>query len=58
MQKIIGIVLILIGFVLVFIVKVGPEKETSLLFEYGIWPPLIGALLCLIPGLILYRSNN
>lgn len=57
MKKAIGIILIIIGFSLAVIMKIGPTKETGFLFEYGIWPLIIVAALCLIPGLILYRKR-
>lgn len=57
MKRAIGIILIIIGFSLAVIMKIGPAKETKFLFEYGIWPLIITALLCLIPGLTLYRKR-
>lgn len=57
MKRAIGIILIIIGFSLAVIMKIGPAKETKFLFVYGIWPLIITALLCLIPGLTLYRKR-
>lgn len=58
MKKALGILLIIIGFALAFIMKVGPAKETKILFEYGIWPLIIAALIFSISGLILYNKNK
>lgn len=58
MKKAIGIILILIGVTLVFIIKAGPAKETGFLFTYGDWPLMLAALACLIPGLIIYNKNR
>lgn len=58
MKKAVGIFLILIGVSLVFILKVGPSKETNFLFTYGDWPLIVGGLICLIPGLIIYNKNR
>lgn len=58
MKKLIGIILILIGFALVVIMKMGPAKETTFLFNYGIWPLIIGALVILVSGLLLYNKNK
>lgn len=58
MKKAIGVVLILIGFGLAVITKIGPAKETAWMFSYGIWPLLIAAALFLIPGLILYNKGR
>ncbi|WP_157859450.1 hypothetical protein [Chryseobacterium angstadtii] len=58
MKKTLGIILILIGFILVVILKMGPAKETNFLFLYGDWPLIGVALICLVPGLILYNKNR
>jgi len=58
MKKIIGIILILIGFLIVAILKIGPSKETNFLFTYGNWPLIGSALALLIPGLIVYNKNR
>lgn len=58
MKKLLGILLILIGFALVVIMKMGPAKETAFLFNYGIWPLIIGALVILVSGLALYNKNK
>ncbi|ULT25975.1 hypothetical protein KUH03_03080 [Sphingobacterium sp. E70] len=50
--------LILIGFALVVILKIGISKETAWMFEYGNWPLIILALALLVPGLILYNKNR
>ncbi len=57
MKKTIGTILILIGFAFAVVLKIGPSKETGFLFEYGIWPLIIAAILCIIPGFILYRKR-
>ncbi|MBB6332833.1 peptidoglycan/LPS O-acetylase OafA/YrhL [Chryseobacterium sediminis] len=58
MKKIVGIILIIIGFCLVVVVKIGPSRETSWLFKYGeLVPMLIGAAI-LIPGLVMYNKNR
>jgi hypothetical protein len=56
MKKILGIVLILIGFCLTVVVKIGPSKETSWMFAYGDIPPLLIAVVTIIPGIILYNK--
>lgn len=48
----------LIGFVWVCILKVGPATETSFLFTYGDWPLIVAALAFLIPGIIIYNKNK
>ncbi|GAA4181161.1 MULTISPECIES: hypothetical protein [Sphingobacterium] len=58
MKKALGIMLILIGFALVVILKIGISKETAWMFEYGNWPLIILALALLVPGLILYNKNR
>jgi hypothetical protein len=57
-KKIIGIILILIGFCLTVVVKIGPSKETSWLFRYGEVPPLLLAAALIIPGLVMYDRNR
>ncbi|MCP1300557.1 hypothetical protein NK356_15390 [Chryseobacterium sp. S0630] len=58
MKKILGIILIIIGFCLVVVIKIGPSRETSWLFKYGeLIPILLGAAI-LIPGLVLYNKNR
>lgn len=58
MKKTLGIILIIVGFCLALVIKIGPSKETGWLFSFGIWPPLIVAIVCLIPGYILYNKNR
>lgn len=58
MKKLTGIILILLGFALAFILKAGPAKETSWMYTYGDEPLIIAALVCLIPGLIIYNKNR
>lgn len=58
MKKALGIILIVIGSLLALILKMGPAKETSFLFKLGDWPLIVLALLCLIPGLIIYKKNS
>jgi uncharacterized integral membrane protein len=58
MKKLLGIILILIGFALVVILKMGPAKETGFLFDYGEWPLIAAALVVLISGLVLYNKNK
>lgn len=58
MKKIVGIILILIGFCLVVVIKIGPSRETSWLFKYGELAPMLTAAAILIPGLILYNKNR
>lgn len=58
MKRTIGVVLIFIGFALAVITKIGPSKETSWMFAYGIWPLLALASALLIPGFILYNKRR
>jgi len=58
MKKAIGIILIIIGVLLAFILKMGPAIETKFLFVFGVWPLIIGALIITISGLILYTKNK
>ncbi|UWX61780.1 hypothetical protein N0B40_05735 [Chryseobacterium oranimense] len=58
MKKVIGILFILIGALLAFIIKLGPAGETSWMFTYGIWPLIIVAAILLITGLSLYNRNR
>lgn len=56
LKKNLGIALILVGFALVFVLKIGPSNETLWMFTYGDWPLIVLSLLCLIPGLSLYNK--
>ncbi|MFZ4931074.1 hypothetical protein [Chryseobacterium sp. Mn2064] len=58
MKKTLGIILILIGFCLTVIVKIGPSKETSWMFTHGDVPPMLFAVAVMIPGMILYNKNR
>ncbi|CAI9679547.1 MULTISPECIES: hypothetical protein [Elizabethkingia] len=58
MKKISGIILIIIGFCITVLVKVGPSEETKWVFIYGDLPPIIIALAFIIPGLIIYNKNR
>ncbi|WP_312302475.1 hypothetical protein [Chryseobacterium sp.] len=58
MKKTLGIILILLGFCLTVVIKIGPSKETSWLFGYGDLPPMLLAVALIIPGLILYNKNR
>lgn len=58
MKKVIGIILILTGCFLAFIMKLGPAKETAWMFTYGIWPMIIVAMAALITGMLLYNRNR
>lgn len=58
MKKALGIILIIIGFCLTVIVKIGPSKETSWLFGYGDLPLLLLAATIIIPGWIIYNKNR
>ncbi|MGG5210616.1 hypothetical protein ACQWU4_16950 [Chryseobacterium sp. MIQD13] len=58
MKKAMGVILIIIGSLLTFIMKLGPAKETVWLFTYGIWPLIIVAAILLITGLLLYNRNR
>ena len=44
MKKILGIILIIIGFCITVLVKIGPSEETKWVFTYGDLPPIIIAL--------------
>lgn len=58
MKKTSGILLILIGFLMVVILKIGPAQETKFLFIFGEWPLIGGAFALLIPGIIIYNKNR
>ncbi|WP_165852290.1 hypothetical protein [Chryseobacterium pennae] len=58
MKKTLGIIMIIIGFCLTVIVKIGPSKETSWMFRYGELPLLLIAAAIIIPGFILYNKNR
>ncbi len=58
MKKTLGIILIIIGFCLVVVIKIGPSKETSWLFRYGELSPLLIAAAMTIPGMIIYNKNK
>ncbi len=58
MKKTLGIIMIIIGFCLAVVVKIGPSKETSWLFSYGELLPLLIAGVILIPGWIMYNKNR
>ncbi|MDR2235441.1 MAG: hypothetical protein LBE92_04915 [Chryseobacterium sp.] len=58
MKKTLGIILIIIGFCLTVVVKIGPSKETSWVFGYGDLPPMFLAAALIIPGLVLYNKNR
>ena len=58
MKKALGIILIIIGFCLTVIVKIGPSRETSWLFGYGELPPILLAAAIIIPGWIIYNKNR
>ncbi|WP_164464007.1 hypothetical protein [Chryseobacterium sp. G0186] len=58
MKKALGIILIIIGFCLVVVIKIGPSRETSWLFKYGEWVPMLIGAAILIPGWILYNKNR
>ncbi|MDR6920984.1 MULTISPECIES: hypothetical protein [Chryseobacterium] len=58
MKKTLGIILIIIGFCLTVIVKIGPSRETSWLFGYGELPPILLAAVMIIPGWIIYNKNR
>ncbi|WP_167510761.1 hypothetical protein [Chryseobacterium sediminis] len=58
MKKIVGIILIIIGFCLVVVVKIGPSRETSWLFKYGELVPMLMGAAILIPGLVMYNKNR
>lgn len=54
----ISIIMIIIGFCLTVVVKIGPCKETSWLFGYGELPLLLIAAAIIIPGMVLYNKNR
>ncbi|MCL1666528.1 hypothetical protein M2T82_00475 [Elizabethkingia ursingii] len=58
MKKIFGIILIIIGFCITVVVKIGPSEETKWVFTYGDLLPMIIALAFIIPGLIIYKKNR
>ncbi|SDJ65500.1 hypothetical protein SAMN05421542_4042 [Chryseobacterium jejuense] len=58
MKKTLSIIMIIIGFCLVVIIKIGPSKETSWLFAYGDWVPMIVAAAIIIPGWIMYKKSR
>lgn len=58
MKKTLGIIMIVIGFCLAVVIKIGPSKETSWLFVYGELAPLLIAAAILIPGWIMYNKNK
>lgn len=58
MKKALGITLIIIGFCLVVVIKIGPSRETSWLFKYGELAPMLAGAAILIPGWILYNKNR
>lgn len=58
MKKISGIILIILGFCITVVIKMGPSRETEWMFTYGIWLPIIIALALIIPGLIIYNKNR
>ncbi|MCT3646428.1 hypothetical protein HZQ44_04610 [Elizabethkingia anophelis] len=58
MKKISGIILIIIGFCITVLVKVGPSEETKWVFTYGDLAPIIIALAFIIPGLMIYNKNR
>ncbi|MEG0928543.1 MULTISPECIES: hypothetical protein [Chryseobacterium] len=58
MKKTLGIILVIIGFCLVVVIKIGPSKETSWLFKYGELAPMLAGAAILIPGFIMYNKNR
>ncbi|MFP3833416.1 DUF6903 family protein [Chryseobacterium sp. SIMBA_028] len=58
MKKTLGVILIILGFCLVMVIKIGPSRETSWLFKYGELAPMLMGVAILIPGLILYNKNR
>lgn len=58
MKKTIGVILIIIGFGLAVMLKIGPAKETAWMYQFGEWPLIILAVVFLIPGLILYNKSR
>ncbi|MDX8572050.1 hypothetical protein OZ666_10190 [Elizabethkingia sp. HX QKY] len=58
MKKILGIILIIIGFCITVVVKIGPSEETKWVFTYGDFPLIIIALAIIVPGLIIYNKNR
>ncbi|CAM3942303.1 hypothetical protein OZ664_18220 [Elizabethkingia sp. HX WHF] len=57
-MKILGIILIIIGFCITVVVKIGPSEETKWIFTYGDLLPMITALVLIVPGLIIYKKNR
>lgn len=58
MKKTLSIIMIIIGFCLVVVIKIGPSKETSWLFAYGDLVPMIVAAAIIIPGWIMYKKSR
>ncbi|UHO37501.1 hypothetical protein H5J24_17665 [Chryseobacterium capnotolerans] len=58
MKKTLGIIMIIIGFCLAVVVKIGPSKETSWLFGYGELLPLLIAAAFVVPGWVMYNKNR
>ncbi|WP_300672433.1 hypothetical protein [Soonwooa sp.] len=58
MKKLLGIVLMIIGFALVVCLKMGPAQETEFLFSYGEWPLIAVALVVLVSGIVIYNKNK
>ncbi|MHC6200979.1 hypothetical protein [Elizabethkingia miricola] len=58
MKKILGIILIIIGFCITVLVKIGPSEKTKWVFTYGDLPIIIIALAIIVPGLIIYNKNR
>lgn len=57
-MKILGIILIIIGFCITVVVKIGPSEETKWIFTYGDLLPMITALVLIVPGLIIYKKKQ
>lgn len=58
MKKLLGIILMIIGFALVVCLKMGPARETEFLFSYGEWPLIAAALVVLVSGIVIYNKNK
>ena len=58
MKKTLSIIMIIVGFALTVVVKIGSSKETSWLFKYGELPPLLLAAAIIIPGWIMYNKSR
>lgn len=58
MKKTLSIIMIIIGFCLIVIIKIGPSKETSWLFTYGDLIPMVVAAVIIIPGWIMYKKSR